>query len=169
MATEDLWNYSLTHYGSPGVAETCLRLQDDHGLDVNLVLCCLWFGARHGELSARQFDHLLAFSLDWSIHAVQPLRQVRRWIKRDFTALNLPETELTAFRNRVKHLELQAEHLQQDRLQAILATGVETPGPTGRPAMLANLGRYLARQTIAYDPAIESLIESLLDAVTQQN
>ena len=29
-------------YAQPGVADACLKLQDEFGLDVNLVLFCIW-------------------------------------------------------------------------------------------------------------------------------
>jgi len=167
VTTETLWNYSIEHYALPGVAEACLRLQDSFGLDVNLVLCCLWFGRCHGELSDRQLDQLLSFSRDWSGHVVVPLRQVRRWIKREFTTLSLPESELSALRNHVKKLELEAERLQQDRLQAILLQGDDSRDEPGRSAMTRNLWHYLRIQGVVQGVDLEQLLESLLDALTE--
>ena len=50
-ANGDLWEFSLKLYSEPGVAASCLSLQNQHGFDVNLVLFCIWYGFRHGELT----------------------------------------------------------------------------------------------------------------------
>ncbi len=39
------WDYSLGIYRKPGVADACIALQDEFGLDVNMLLACLWFSA----------------------------------------------------------------------------------------------------------------------------
>ena len=40
------WDYSLKTYNRPHVGKACLRLQEEAGADVNLVLLCLWLAAR---------------------------------------------------------------------------------------------------------------------------
>ena len=42
------WNFSLAVYGASAVQDECLHLQDQFGLDVNLVLLCAFLGAVHG-------------------------------------------------------------------------------------------------------------------------
>ena len=39
------WDFSLRVYGSEGVPEACLVLQERHGIDVNVLLYCFWLGA----------------------------------------------------------------------------------------------------------------------------
>src|SRR6202000_1576818 len=42
------WTFSLAVYADPAVQRECLALQDDHGVDVNLLLFCAFVGAVHG-------------------------------------------------------------------------------------------------------------------------
>ena len=38
----EFWRFSLEVYQDEEVQRLCLSLQDDYGLDVNVVLFCLW-------------------------------------------------------------------------------------------------------------------------------
>lgn len=42
MAESGLWTFSQRFYDDPAVQQACLAVQDDHGGDVNLLLCLLW-------------------------------------------------------------------------------------------------------------------------------
>lgn len=161
MAATDFWHYSLAHYALPEVADTCLTLQDDYGLDVNLVLFCLWYGQFHGEFTPSQLQRLLAFSTVWSGQVVRPLREIRRWLKThtpDPGLLPSQTEQLQKLRSKVKSLELESEQLQQHQLQLLMeeATAVsvsresaETTAPPkdrktpGRSSMEKNLRHYL--------------------------
>mgnify|MGYP000439297982 CR=1 FL=1 len=46
----NFWQYSVAFYREPGIAEACLKLQNQHGFDVNLVLFCIWHGLYRGLL-----------------------------------------------------------------------------------------------------------------------
>ena len=39
------WEYSVQQYARPGVADTCLVLQDEHTLDVNMLLYAAWLSS----------------------------------------------------------------------------------------------------------------------------
>jgi uncharacterized protein (TIGR02444 family) len=58
-ADESLWGFAVRSYALPGVAERCLRLQDEHGLDVDVVLAVLWSASRGVELDDRQLARVL--------------------------------------------------------------------------------------------------------------
>ena len=45
------WDFSLAVYGKPGFPQAAIALQDRHGLNVNMLLFCLWAGA-NGRLLA---------------------------------------------------------------------------------------------------------------------
>src|SRR5262249_29851992 len=110
---EELWQFSLALYARPGVPEACLALQDRHGVDVNLVLACLWAAASgRGALDRARIAALRADSEPWQRDVVAPLRAVRRRLK---------DGPGPAFRERLKALELEAERLEQQRLGAALA------------------------------------------------
>jgi uncharacterized protein (TIGR02444 family) len=118
-AEAGFWNFSLTLYALPGVAEACLRLQDVAGKDVNLALYCLYAGMVLGRRIDGNELSLLGRSIEpWNEAAVRPLREVRRRLK-SFDA----DPESAALRRRIQALELEAERLAQSRLCAALPDG----------------------------------------------
>ena len=54
--TTPFWRFSLHFYRSVGVADACIALQDDCGVDVNLLLFLLWL--RRRGASACQHDEV---------------------------------------------------------------------------------------------------------------
>ena len=131
-----LWDFSLRLYGEPGVAEACLALQDRLGADVNLLLFCCWAGQRGQALGEADLDRLQAVAAPWQRQVVAPLRSARRWLKGQGGA------GAEALREEIKRLELEAERLEQDRLQAVLPL---PDGPASLDSAAMNLERYLAR------------------------
>jgi uncharacterized protein (TIGR02444 family) len=109
------WDFSLKVYARPGAAEAALKLQDEGGQDVNLLLFCCWAAVCGHPLSQAEARALEAESEEWRRSVVQPLRQVRRHLK----PLE-PEPGVAALRAQVKRQELAAEWLQQDRLNRLL-------------------------------------------------
>ena len=103
---EELWSFTLSFYALPGVAESCLRLQEEVGVDVNLLLTGLWLGlSRRGALRSEwNPDPTL---LRWREQVVVPLRSLRRLLK---------GTGEDDFREEVRHLELEAERKYQQKL-----------------------------------------------------
>ncbi len=131
------WDFSLEVYRRPGVAEACLALQARHGLDVNLLLFCCWAGRRGRVLCVGDFAGLEAAVGDWHRRVVQPLREVRRWL-RDRPA-NFDE-QAKALRAEIKGRELDAEHIEQLLLDRALPI---PPGAPSAAAAAGNLEAYL--------------------------
>ena len=52
---ERFWDFSVRTYGVPGVSQACLALQDERGVDVNMLLYCIWIGATRGEFSEQLY------------------------------------------------------------------------------------------------------------------
>ena len=107
VRTNPFWRYSLRLYRLPGVAPACLALQERLGLDVNVLLFCLWAASRGHRLPANTMTLAAGLSLMWSTHVVRPLRHMRRFLK----PLSLP-----ALRRDVAKVELAAERVEQDLL-----------------------------------------------------
>jgi len=141
-AETPFWRFSLTLYDRPGVDVACLSLQERHGLDLNLLLLCVWAGHAGNRLTRDDMAELAGRVAGWQASVVQPLRGVRQWLKHQDAA---PVEPAEGLRDGVKELELAAEQLQQtilyDALQAGAAGRTASPGP--RLAM-ANLGAYFA-------------------------
>lgn len=145
------WDYSLLLYARPGVADACLRLQDEFGLDVNLVLFCLWSGAEGpGRLAPSELRECVARGEAWQAEIVERLRYVRRTLKTD--PLGADPELVRAFRPGVQSLELEAEHLEQLMLAAIVPERAARRGPA---VASANLEAYLAHHGILMEDVRE--------------
>jgi uncharacterized protein (TIGR02444 family) len=119
--TTPFWRFSLHFYRQPGVSEACIALQDDCGVDVNLLLFLLWL-ADDGQLlstdDVRKLDDQVS---GWRNLTVIPIREVRRKLKGARTLVEPGKQE--AFRTKVKAVELEAERLQQEALCAFSQSG----------------------------------------------
>jgi uncharacterized protein (TIGR02444 family) len=121
------WDYSLGVYAKPGVAKACIELQDEFGLDVNILLACLWFGATgSGRLESDLIRECLVHSRDWQDKVVQPLRTVRRYSKHE--PVELSGSLRTVFRSRLQAVELDAEHVEQLQIAAVLQPYIDKRG-----------------------------------------
>ncbi|MEK9719734.1 MAG: TIGR02444 family protein [Quisquiliibacterium sp.] len=169
---EALWQFSLRFYRAPGVAPACLALQDAHQVDVNLLLCLLWRAAQGDCIDPDRLAKLESAVAGWRAQLVAPLRGLRRELK-ERSALTLPG--VAPLREKIKALELEAEHLQQQRLaqvalqsdpRAAAAPGPANPGTPQDPGELAraHLRHYETMLGCRFD---EALLNPLLQALAQ--
>ncbi len=169
MAPEDLWppsafwDFSLATYARPGVADACLALQEELGVDVNLLLLACWLarqGRRPGaELAARLRDAAAAHQDP----IVRPLRAARRALKarlaRVDPALAGPLGQL---RRAVAAAELAAERAEQ--LELGLIAGAEPAGgaPAHRAPDEAALAAINLRVLTGHDAAAHAELQTLI-------
>jgi uncharacterized protein (TIGR02444 family) len=122
------WAFSIAVYDRPGVAAACLALQERHGLDVNLLLFCCWSAAQGRQLDAKSLTAAEAAVAGWRNQVVRPMRALRRRLKREIAGF--PAEAVEALRRRLLDLELEAERLEQQRLETFLpAQGGAEDGP----------------------------------------
>ncbi len=99
-----LWQYACQVYSQVGVEAALLNLQDEHGVDINVILQALW-------LAYEGIEWTLACIPDdyykWVKEQVIPIRTMRRRLKTDWVGLHGEGYE--DFRQQVKKLELKAE------------------------------------------------------------
>lgn len=133
------WGFSLGLYGRPGVEAACLTLQDEHGLDVNLVLLAAWTACTGRRLAPPLARRLRVVGDDHQARIMQPMRQVRRALKdQDLDAVLAP---IAAERRRaLLALELDLERLEQLQLEQIAAAAEAAPGLAAASLFSANLG-----------------------------
>ncbi len=160
MAPEDpsnpFWGYSLRLYGSGEVAPLCLRLQDGWGLDVNLLLYCLWRGAQGHSLSLEGMARISTPTAAWRQEVVEPLRKTRRWLKgRDEGVA----AKASGLRDQIKALELAAEKCQQDWLADQELTFTSAPAPL---ASAKNLALYLEQEAVTPNSELIAVLARLL-------
>ena len=106
------WQFSVAVYQQPQVAQYCLALQNNHGLNVNLVLLCLWHGQQGNQLSREFFQQVLSDTALNTLRdeVIKPMRLARDVLKMQ------AEPRAQKLRVQVKRLELLAEQAEQARL-----------------------------------------------------
>jgi uncharacterized protein (TIGR02444 family) len=115
-AADSFWRFSLMVYSRPGVADALIRLQDERGHNVNLILFALWLGLGEGmRLDAAALSRAKAAIAELDRDVVAPLRQLRRRLKDN------PDTDIRDLRRRILALEIAAERSVQARLAASVA------------------------------------------------
>jgi uncharacterized protein (TIGR02444 family) len=165
------WTFSLAVYADPAVQQECLKLQDDHGVDVNLLLFCAFVGAAHGAvLSEQAVNEAANVSRAWQKDVVGALRAARRTLKR-FAAESGPlDTPIAALRARVKELELDAERIEQAMLEHWAAVHIDSwPRSKRADAVTENVRTLLAMSARTSEPASwpERLVAAALATLGQ--
>lgn len=153
-------DYSLALYGQEAVRAALLRLQDQQGLDVNMVLLCV-YSAACGEdpLSEAEMERLVRVAWAWGREVVAPLRQARRALK------GMSARGSEALREDVKRLELDAEWAMQaalDQEKGVRTRYVNTPDEC-RLSAQASFGVYLAAEGRLLSSAGEDDFADVLD------
>jgi uncharacterized protein (TIGR02444 family) len=107
----DGWAFALQLYAQPGVAEACLRLQDEAGVDVMMSLMIVFAAVRHRVLlTPSEIRELDAACRPWREEIVQRLRAIRTRLKTGPSPA--PGSTTEPFRSTIKAAELAAERLQ---------------------------------------------------------
>jgi uncharacterized protein (TIGR02444 family) len=147
---ELFWDYSVALYGRAGVEAACGELQQRHGIDVNLVLLCLWLGERGTALDGEMLARLCHAAGRWQVEVVRPLRALRQRLKErigdrepNSVAGDWPGFA-TSLRERALALEIDTEHLEQLHLGRAAASLPVTAaaGPALAGANLRNYWRF---------------------------
>jgi uncharacterized protein (TIGR02444 family) len=156
------WRFSLQFYRQPGVADACIALQEESGVDVNLLMFLLWNATRRRKFLPDHVDWIESKICPWRESAVIPLRAVRRALK--VPTLLVPGTAAEAFRTRIKAVELEAERLQQEAMYELARAALwGREAPSLGDAARANIAAY---EPIAHKPFPKDAIETLLAALT---
>jgi uncharacterized protein (TIGR02444 family) len=149
------WDFSLEVYHREGVGAACFHLQAHHGIDVNVMLFCLWLGrSGRGVMTEAEVQALREATDRWHEVVVRGLRRIRVTLKEDFP--DTPDALRESLRGSIQAAEINSEHLEQ----LLLAGAVERPaaadeGPLAERAADAgrNFKGYLDSLEIAFDPA----------------
>jgi len=103
-----LWAFSLAVYPEAGVSEECIALEDQRGIDVNLLLLCAYLGGIRGvTLSADEVRKAATAVAGWQSGVIRPLREARRALK------PIADEPAQRLRDNVKKDELLAEQIEQ--------------------------------------------------------
>ncbi|MCC5851471.1 MAG: TIGR02444 family protein [Alkalimonas sp.] len=143
-STEQFWQFCLASY--PGIQQPLLRLQDELGANVNLLLLLLYAEQQHWILTPQQIDRLHQAVAGPNHSYTQPIRNLRRRLSTQ-----------PAIKAALLQAELVAEQLEQ---QALLAALPELT--TGQDADL--IAAYLTQLTPSsahWHPLLFDLRQSL--------
>ena len=153
------------------MAEACIRLQEEAGADVNLLLFLLWHGVQQRRLSADEVARLDRKIAPWRERAVIPLRAIRRALKSpalQAPALKAPQGLVEAgtaeaFRTRIKAVELEAERLQQEAMYDLVRVSLlGEPAPSVADAARHNVTVYESICDAAFaQPAVDAMLDAL--------
>lgn len=149
----NLWDFSLRQYACAGVADACLRLQDEYEVNVNVLLWCLWLEQRGITLDAARLRSAQKRIRDWDEYYVVPLRQLRRRMKVEF---GTADADIELVRQQIKQAELLAEKQLQSLLETLAQTWdntVSAPLTDGK-----NLRFYLQQLNVADSAIVELLV-----------
>ena len=153
------WDFSLKIYSSAAVQQACVTLQDESGVDVNVLLYMLWHAYEGRRLGDAEGRAVLDAVERWRADVVVPLRTARRNLKQPPAGFDTSGAE--SLRSIVKKAELEAERLQQSALHALALPGA-VPGAGVRETAAANASAYadaLGR------PLASAPLDVMLDAV----
>ncbi|MCV2894640.1 TIGR02444 family protein [Lentibacter sp. XHP0401] len=137
------WRFSLDRYTRPGVATTCLEMQERVGIDVNLLLFAFWLGQEE-----RRVTHdLVALDAvaEWHETVVRPLRHAR--VARR-PASGQHEDPI---RSAIKLLELQAEQIEQALLYRHAKNLATVTGSEAHTDMMHNAQRLIPALAVEGD------------------
>jgi uncharacterized protein (TIGR02444 family) len=158
------WRFSLQFYRLPKVADACIALQEETGVDVNLLLFLLWQARQRRRLSTADVAALEVKIAPWRDATVIPLRSVRRALKSPPALVETVTAQ--AFRSRIKAMELEAERLQQEAMFALAPVGAEGADPAD--AARANVAAYEQMLSVRFPQEAAATLLAAFSAPPQE-
>ncbi len=158
LPSDPFWDFSVAIYDRPGVAAACLRLQDRHGADVNLLLFTVFAGCRGMVLDSASVRSARDAVGRWQAEVVVPLRALRRSLKRDHRGA--PSAHVNLLRQQLAASELAAEHVEQLMLSALL----EGDGSGASEHATQNVEIYLDLLGVRPDAADREALALIVEA-----
>ena len=161
----ELWRFVGSLYAREGVSHACLTLQDQLGVDVDILLFAIFAQVKRGILldtdDLASVDNLIR---DWRSEIVQVLRRVRTRLKAG--PAPAPSAATETLRNRIEAAELEAEQIEL----AMLADWLDRqpPRPTnaaGAARAVLTVARYF--QTRSPEGPLAPEVENALRILAQ--
>ena len=165
----DSWAFALDIYARPGVADACLHLQNEAGIDIMMFLMVAYAAVRHRIwLTPSEFRELDDVCRPWREQIVHPLRAIRSGLKTG--PRPAPNSETEQFRSKVKAVELAAERLQNQLLAECLprrpperdAVDPEDLRATLRRVVAHFLGTRGNRPIADLQPSIDVIVQAAI-------
>jgi uncharacterized protein (TIGR02444 family) len=164
------WTFALAIYARPGVAEACLALQNEAGVDVMLLLMATFAAVKRRQLlTTGEIASLDAACGPWREQIVQKLRAIRTELKAGPRPAPGEATE--PFRAKIKAIELEAEKLENRLLAECLPLKTQGQAPV-RPGQLravlnAVVVHFAGQRGVTMEARLSSSIDTLAEAAMQ--
>lgn len=157
------WDFSLRVYGSEGVAPACLKLQEAHGIDVNVLLVCCWLGASgRGAVDHNGVAGITEAVSSWHSEIVRGLRAVRKRLK---DPVGGEDRDLAlSIRKQVQKTEIDAEHIEQLMLAAAAEALPDAIPRDPAEDARANAEAYFAHLQIELDDKDRAALRTIVAA-----
>lgn len=134
------------------MAEACLHLQNRYDVDVPVVLFAAYVGAvRRQTLTAASVDAARSRVDAWHREVVRPLRAVRRRLKTG--PAPAPNEHTARLRSEVQRIEIEAELIELDELDALIPELEPTPAS----------GSAVDCATVAIETVVQQYSSAALD------
>lgn len=155
------WSFSLETYKHEQVRKVCLQLQDEFGLNVNILLACLW-AAEQGFVSLDEdiFQRINEAITPWHVQQVEVIRKFRRELKDNHGPLSDEQAKILY--DSVLQLELKLEYVEQKLIEQVLSC-LAIPKQDKVDTALANLARYCMFSIPVESVSVSKLIHLLLE------
>jgi uncharacterized protein (TIGR02444 family) len=163
-SADEFWRFSEEFYARPGVERACLSLQNRRGVDVNILMICIWLAGQHVEVVGPLLGEMDSAVINWRDVVVGPLRQVRKQLPRFVGKIS--DESRNSVKKAIRSAELAAERASQQRMIETLnkfparATNIDT-----KELAAMSLRVYLRRHTPAPDVQDKVDIEFLVAAL----
>jgi uncharacterized protein (TIGR02444 family) len=161
------WRFSLRFYAREGVAPLCLALQDQQGVDVNIMFLLLFLAFQQRQVTAADVQNIDNAVADWRARAVTPLRALRRDLKSGVASMDVQVVE--ALRSEIKRCELYAERLQQEMLERAFPAATTGAASATEKAAAANIAAYGAVIGGLPETAVQNLLRLFSEAFSAPN
>ena len=110
-----LWDYAIDLYSQQGVADKLLLMQNNYGLNVNVLITMCWLGKEGKAIHTEQLEALLNLIDVFDKAVIQNIRTARKALKdQEHASYDIYEN--------IKALELDCEHLLIDQIFNFIKT-----------------------------------------------
>lgn len=156
-----IWDFVLNYYGHKGVSDALIGLQDNHGIDVNMLLFLMWMAAQSKSVAADDVKFVSTTSQAWQRAVVVPIRGVRRLLKENPPLV--PAEAAAAFRKKVQAIELEGEQLQLNAMAALVGR-LKPAQASPEEAARRNVKTFEAVAGKTFPPAaVDGLVRALVE------
>ena len=164
--TSEFWNYSSQMWSLPEVENTCLDLQNQHDLNVNLLLFCCWTGEQQSRLDEKQIKTLIEAAEPWET-VIKPLRSSRNVMKQQLIAM--PAELIDQTLKNITEMELNAERMQQMSLEKSISPEEfsDCDSESVIECSLVNLKCYIDQLNLQSAEGIDAQLGQLLNHLYQ--